>query len=144
MASITKRVDRSIPGTQRYQTWDSTVDTNDDGNAFAAGDYFDFEASLGRAASQIVIEASSTDLEVRINGVKKVFDRASKTKFNKLYGDTPNQNLDLASGADVTVGVPTVTVGIPTGDSTYVSEKMPINTLQIVTFSSGTFTLYAF
>lgn len=132
MSDITKRVNAGINTGERNQSWDTSVDTNDDDTHIIAGDIFRIEDSLGRAGRSLSITTSATgSISYRLNPVVTVYPRRNIGEFGYI-----SESYDLvASGrdfVDTSIG-PTI---IEAGETiTYAKGEVNVRTLQIVTMS---------
>jgi len=135
MATITKKVDKGIEGTKRYQYWASSENA-DDGTVIAQGDVFMIEQSLRRPAKYLWIEtAFGTDLEIRINSRIVTYplrDARLNWPVTTPDLDNPVERFDTSMAA------------IPIGeDETWELEgMMPISDITITTWSAGSFEIF--
>ena len=134
MATITKRVNRGVKPLKRYQSWDSSTDRDDDGNAISEGDIFEIEDSLGRSASTIVIKTTASgSCSFRINPVITVYPRREGGEF----GYTTSSYDLVASGRefnDTSMGP----IVVEANESFSLAKgEMEISHLEVVTMSGN-------
>lgn len=135
MATVTKKVDRSVESVKRYQYWASSENA-DDGTPIAANDVFMIEDSLGRPAKYLYIEtAIGTDLQIRINSRKLSYT------LNDARTDWPIPGYDWDSEVEQ---FDTTLAAIPIGaDEVLELQKViPISDITIVAFSAGSFEIF--
>lgn len=137
MSKITKLVSRGILGGARNQSWDSSTDRNDDGNAIAVGDIFRITDSLGRnGKSMSITTTASGSMSFRLNPVITVYPRRNIGEFGYI-----SDSYDLvASGREFTDTSIGPTVVEAASSIEYAAGEVYIDTLQIVTMS-GNFSL---
>jgi len=135
MATITKKVDRNIQGTKRYQYWVST-ENNDDGTVIAVGDIFKLEDSLGRPARYVLITTSvGCDLEIRFNTqVTHYQPRDSRLNW-------PNPGPDLENPITVT-DVSQDPVPVSANSYFELDNVIAVSDIQIATFGYGSFEIF--
>ncbi len=122
------------------QTWDSSVDLNDNGGAIATGDIFRIKTSLHKVAKSLTIkvaEGSEGDsIEIRLNPIVKLYlrrDDLPSGPFLSSFGDvvaSEREIVDTSSG----------TIVIAAGETYTFNDEVQIDTLQLVD-KSADFTL---
>jgi hypothetical protein len=135
MATITKRVDKRLPSSGAYQYWDSN-ENNDSGTAIAQGDIFMIEHTLYRPAKYMWLETdASCDLKIRINNY---YYWVPKKKAG-VFGYQAVRDFDNSTWiTDTTMAE----IPILASQEWELQGAMPIHTLQVSTWSAGTFSLF--
>jgi len=127
LADLIKLVHRGIPTGERFQSWDSSVDT------IGVSDIFRIEKSLGYPAREVTIHADSGNVSFRLNNVFKVYQQQPSNLFGG-YGSTYK---NVYSGTEV-VNQATTAIEIKSGES--LTIKGPVKTLEVVV-KTGNFRL---
>lgn len=139
MASITRRVNRGIPGNLRSQRWDTAFDRNDSNLPVASGDIFEVADSLGRPARNLLVEVTGgagTSVHLRLNPRVQTFPRRGE---NEGFFNT--HHLLVASGQTF-IDTSIRPIVLDPGDSLSLREELPIREIEVATISgSPTFTV---
>jgi hypothetical protein len=135
VATITKKVDRGIEPTKRYQYWASSENADDD-TAIAAGDVFRIEDSLGKPASYVYIEtATGTVLSIRLNGRVVTYPlRDARLNWPHPQPDLENpiERQDESMAA----------ISIGANEVWEFQNVLPVSDIEIVVWSAGSFELF--
>jgi len=126
MADITKKVDRGIPGNERYIVFNETE--------VSGGDIFLVDQSLGRPAGYCMIEADAA-LVFSFNVYRTVIPRRLSPPFNSLDGDG-RPNLALATSMFVSGQE----LALASGESFELDNDLQIRDIHIVS-AAGTYTV---
>lgn len=140
MADITRRVNRGIPPTKRFQSWDSAVHRNDAGEGFAEGDIFQVETSLGHPASHVNIVVDTTpagSMSVRFNPEVRIFRRRDRGE----YGYLSENEIWVASGITWSGDTSMNAIILEEGDTYNIDNELPVSTIQLATYSGVHFTV---
>jgi len=137
MSSITKFTSNSTPSNQRYQVWDTGLDTNDDGNPITEGDIFEIKESLHRPGKnlQITMDGAGSS-SFRFNPRLTVYPRRPENEYN--YAS--ERYYFLASGMDMLTSGSAAVI-IEAGESWALVGEMPVSEVELVTHS-GNFRLF--
>ena len=128
MADITKKVDRAINSNLRAQTF-----TEADASQ---GDVILVKASLGRPARTVTIETSA-GMSVKFNVYRDVYQARGYEGDLMYTAHMPN----LTSGGPVK-GDSAALESIDAGDVFELNKELPVNDIELVTVSGGTFSIF--
>lgn len=130
MSNITKKVDGTVPVTQRTQVF-----TDADANP---GDILLVKDSLGKSAKLVQIQADDT-MVLSFNVLHTIYPPRDTGRGGYPFGQAGG-NLDLSAGQTYTVaGAPQLTLA---ANETYTFDNdLPINDIQIIV-ASGTFEIF--
>lgn len=137
MATITKKMSALVPSANANQYWASS-ENNDDGTSIVQGDIFMIEDSLKRPATYLWIETdASCDLKIRFNNYflhipKKDY---SSAEFNNIR--VPN-----FTGQSWITDTSIAEVPILASQEWEINNAFPIRTIQVSTWTAGTFNLF--
>ena len=140
MADITKIVGKHIPSHMRRQTWSSS-ELADDATVISSGDIVRVKNSLGRSAKNIKFTiVGASDLAIRVNSRHQVFARQSNT--TGVPGIDGNFYDNIAVGGEVVdSSIMSQTIGGAASTSFEMDRVLPVDDIELVAWSSGTWTL---
>jgi len=132
MATITKRVERAVEPSKRYQIFKSSGN-NDDGDPIGVNDVFMIETSLGRPARmiQITADAYASNFSIRLNSRIVQYQTLKPIDDSPPIPDLPNPIISTDTSMEPIV--------IGAGESLVLNEMVPVSDIQIVSLDAGSF-----